>query len=164
MTGINQVVQCQGPLHLVEHDWIFETPPMIEEVYDAREAWERGDHSRTETILTAVLKEHPDHLDALMVLGCLRIEQGHDAIGTALLAEAVHQGERAMPDRLDARRGRLEWGFVTNRSYLRACSNLADVRLKQGARDEARRLWRRLARLSPRDELGAREELKRHRA
>lgn len=104
----------------------------------------------------AILEEDPYFIDAHNALGARALDE--DDLDAALnhYARARELGERVVPKGF---RGRVIWGYLDNRPFLRALHGSAECLLRLRQREPAReavRLLRRILRYNPTDNTGAR--------
>ena len=139
------------PLTLREEDLFFR----------ALEAEEEGRWEEAEGILHQILQDDPQHLDALVNLGNVRLKLGHPSEAEALYRQVLSID----PDHVEANynlaclledKGRLEDAILFYRKAIHEAPDFADAHFnfaraleKRGNKEEARRHWRRYLELDP---------------
>jgi len=142
------------------HEWVFVYPAIygdLRDQFDAGcESYEEGDLDEAERVCRIVLRQMPDHLDALhhlaMVLSDRSLtDQAHD-----LWNQAVRIGHKAFPQDFEPGRDRLEWALLENRPFLRCLHGLALTKYDAEEVEKALRLFQELLSLNPNDNQGVR--------
>lgn len=122
---------------------------------EGMEHWWVGDRAAACRYYRRALKEDPGHADALNHLGITFMDRGRTKEAEQHFQRAITGGER----RLVRDAGRIEWGWLENRPYLRALGNLALLYAKQGHYEKAVDLWERQLSLNPNDNQGVRWQI-----
>lgn len=109
--------------------------------------------------LKEMIDEDPDFFDSYITLADLYYHNGWNKEGKKLLKEAQ---ERAMMRIADAKGNwpkSMEWGFLENRHLMRAIERYGVLCWELEKIDEALDIFRRLLRMNPRDNQGARHNI-----
>lgn len=137
--------------------------PESDPITDAVEAKESGDDKTAYKILTRLLEEYPECIDALAHLGNMyfdgeyNLEQSHHCYRTA-----VYIAEKKLPENFD---GIILWARLENRPYLRALHGLCLTNWRLKKFSEANSIAKKMLRLNPPDNQGIRfiiDEIKDH--
>lgn len=112
-----------------------------------------GDLKKARQIFNSILKECPYFIDALNHLAAVEWDGGNLAAAENHYSKAYEIGHSVLPGDF---RGKLPWGWIDNRPFLRSLHGLALVKLRRGDARAARDLLLRLIKLDPDDRLGAR--------
>lgn len=140
--------------------WLFPDEHITEELYDALDEalgnLERQKIPLVEKQLLAIIKKCPDHIDALHHLSLIYGETGRDVESYIYAQAAVGVGFQAFPSTFSWSKSRLEWGFTSNRPFLRAYHNLGLWFFNHKQYDGAIEIFGRLLAVSPNDNLGVR--------
>lgn len=140
--------------------WVFPddaTPSDADDAFDdALEEWRAGHTLAIEKKFLAVIKQCPNHIDALHHLALFYEDLGRDAAAYAYWQAAVGIGLRAIPEEFSWSRSKLEWGFHQNRPFMRAFDALGLWFLKHGHYDDAIDIFSKLLAVCPNDNLGVR--------
>ncbi len=142
--------------------WIFvnEYPDGVNERFD--EILELFDTSRAAVVeeeLKTLLLVCPDHIDALHHLAILFSHTGRNFESYLCLREAARVGLLAIPPQFSWLTGRIEWGYLPNRPFMRAYHALGLCLLKEHGPAAAIDIFARLVSVNPNDNLGARSLL-----
>lgn len=142
------------------HEWEFVYPEIYYRVMDkfhsGCDAFEEGNLPLAERIFKSVLRQMPDHLDAIHHLAMVQSELGEVERANDLWEQSVRIGRKGFPAEFDREKDRLEWGWLENRPFLRCLHGLALVRFDNGQTEEALQLFQELLRLNPNDNQGVR--------
>ena len=144
---------------LEKHMWVFETliDEDIEQQFDeALDYLSQGSLLASELTLTRLLSEYPQHIDAWVHLGLVYEYSGRKMESYLALREAHRIGLAAFSTTFNWDKDLLEWGFIENRPFLRACFNLALHLADTPMAVEAEQIFTRLVKISPNDNQGAR--------
>jgi tetratricopeptide (TPR) repeat protein len=115
---------------------------------------EMGDDKRSYDILARLLEDMPECIDALVHIASLYFYSKFDLDRVHKCYErAVYIAERGFPDVFDPI---FHWYCLENRPYLRALHGLCLTTWRKGDFEKALTLARRLLRMNPHDNLGAR--------
>ena len=124
----------------------------IEDDLDAGAATAKTAVSR----LTQMLAETPHWLEGLALRAYLKDVDG-DAGGAKADAEAAYRyGLGKIREAFKGKRGRIEWGHLENRPFLRAAASYTALLLGAGEYDEAAKICRQMLRWNPNDNQGMR--------
>ena len=142
------------------HEWEFVYPEiyyrLMDEFHSGCDAFDEGKLFAAQRIFKSVLKQMPDHLDALHHLAMVQSEKGLVNQAADLWAQSVHIGRTAFPDKFDFKKDRLEWGWLENRPFLRCLQGLALTIFEDGQEEQALPLFQELLGLNPNDNQGVR--------
>lgn len=144
------------------HVWMFDDSDSVGVLAlldDALGRLGKGDLVATEKKLNNILEQYPQHIDSWNHLAA--VYEYSNRLTEAYLAyrEAYRLGMEAIPVQFDWEQDLLEWFFLENRPFLRACFNLGVRLLKNKNNGEAEKIFLRLVTVSPHDNLGARYHL-----
>jgi tetratricopeptide (TPR) repeat protein len=129
---------------------------LMDEFHSGCDAFEEGNLFAAEKIFKSVLKQMPDHLDAIHHLAMVQSEQGQVDQARDLWEQSVRIGRKAFPPEFDNEKDRLEWGWLENRPFLRCLHGLAIAMFDTDQTKEALKLFQELLRLNPNDNQGVR--------
>lgn len=139
--------------------WIFihEFPEGTEEHFDASlDLFDAGKLRDAEEDLRNLLLVCPDHIDALHHLAQVFEITGRDLEAYLCTREAVRIGIEAIPSRFSWLTGRILWGHLANRPFMRAYHALGLHLLRSQGAEKALDIFARLVSVNPSDNLGAR--------
>ena len=143
------------------HEWEFVYPEEYDKIMDyfhsGCEMMDEGDWEEAEEVFIGVLKEIPDHLDALHHLAMIREEDGDGKKALSIWGQAVRIGKRAFPTRFNPSLDRLEWGWLNNRPFLRCMHGYGLALQKEEKKEKALSVFREILKLNPNDNQGIRE-------
>jgi tetratricopeptide (TPR) repeat protein len=140
-------------------EWIFvhEPPDGTEQQLDeCLELFNTGEFQEAEEGLRDLLLVCPDHIDALHHLALVFESTGRDFDAYLCTREAVRIGIEAMPSRFSWLTGRILWGHLANRPFMRAYHSLGLHLLRSQGAERALEIFARLVSINPNDNLGAR--------
>jgi len=124
-----------------------------EELFDeGMEFWWSGDRNSACRCFRRVLKEDALHADSHNHLGIASFDRRRFRQAGEHFEKAIEGGAR----HLVKERGRVRWGWLENRPYLRGLYNLGLVRSEQGSLEEALAIQEDLLFLNPGDNQGVR--------
>lgn len=112
-----------------------------------------GDLKKARQVFNGILKECPFFIDAYNHLAAVEWDSGNIAAAENYYFKAYEIGRSVLPGDF---RGKLPWGWIDNRPFLRSLHGLALVKLRRGDAGTARELLIQLVKLDPDDHLGAR--------
>jgi tetratricopeptide (TPR) repeat protein len=142
-------------VELAPHEWRFLFGPEIEGAYErfdtALEWMQRGDYRAAEERLQAIVSEIPGHIDARHHLAIVLDDFRRPAQALSQWQAAVKAGMAALPATFVFGRDRLEWGWLTNRPFLRAYAALGMMHQRRGMMGEAYTIFRNILDLNPND-------------
>jgi tetratricopeptide (TPR) repeat protein len=145
-----------------DDEWEFAFPRVTPEIIEAfpmiLERLRDGFKRQPQLLLERIVREHPEHLDAIAVLATIDDRAGRAAT-LRLLRHAVDVGQRALPGKFRMGRDCLPWSLIGNRPYLRARAALAMALLRSGLLEEAEAASVELLALNPEDNQGFRQIL-----
>lgn len=139
--------------------WIFrhDYPEGADNELDASlDLLDAGKLASAEQRLRKLLLVCPEHIDALHHLALIFSRTGRELEAFFCCREAVRVGLEAIPRQFSWLTGRMLWGFLENRPFMRAYHFLGlQLSATQGPA-KAREIFARLASVNPDDNLGAR--------
>lgn len=123
---------------------------------EALACWDAGNEDKAEELLRSLLLVVPNHIDALHHLAMIFASQGLELEAYLSWREAVRVGMEGIPAEFSWHAGRMLWGYLSNRPFLRAYHALGlHLQAHQGAA-KAIEVFARLVSVNPNDNLGAR--------
>ena len=123
---------------------------------EALACWDDGNEDKAEELLRSLLLVAPDHIDALHHLAMIFASRGLELEAYLSWREAVRVGMEGIPTEFSWHTGRMPWGHLSNRPFLRAYHALGlHLQTHQGAA-KAAEIFTRLVSVDPNDNLGAR--------
>jgi tetratricopeptide (TPR) repeat protein len=142
------------------NEWKFDYPPAeygINEQFDRGiDLMEEGKDRRAEEIFWTVMRACPEHIDAHHHLAMLLFDRGDILNALKTWTKAVEIGVRCLPEEFIKGEGRLEWSWIGNRPFLRACKGLGCCFLDLNELDSAWRIFNNLLAMNPNDNQGVR--------
>jgi tetratricopeptide (TPR) repeat protein len=148
-----------------EHEWRFQYPRLDGDVYEefhaALELMDEGDYGQVLGRLRSLIKRFPEFIDARhhLALALKASDTGLEYIAAQEWRSAVNTGLAVLPPEFVIGRDLLEWGWLENRPFLRACNGLALDVMGAGQTGEALAMWQDLLDLNPNDNQGIRSLL-----
>lgn len=155
----------QGPFlgvqRMGDHEWRFRYPRLDGEVFErfhaVLEVMDEGELGKVLGPLRQLVKEFPEFLDARHHLAiAIKRDPQMAFMATHEWRSAVRMGLDALPPDFVLGRDLLEWGWLDNRPFLRACHGLALDCLARGDTGEALAICQDLLDLNPNDNQGVR--------
>ncbi|AUX79298.1 tetratricopeptide repeat protein [Sinorhizobium fredii] len=146
-------------LEIVGEDGIFrhgDAPsPIVDELDAALDRRESGSLTEVRYLsaLRGIVQRQPQFIDGHAHLGYALLEQGKPKAALDACLQGLQLGENAIPASFA---GRIEWGFLENRPFLRAAHGAMLCRLKLGQRKEALTLMEKMLAWNPNDNQGIR--------
>jgi tetratricopeptide (TPR) repeat protein len=116
------------------------------------EHWWAGDRRTACRWFKKALEVHPGHADAHNHLGIACFDKGQLAQAEGHFVVAIESGSQSLVQEA----GKVAWGFLENRPYLRSLANLALVRHGQRRYDDEVEIYERILRMNPNDNQGVR--------
>ena len=161
---INHPPYALVPDRYSEKEWIFEES---DEASQATEEFDgildigrcSGGAGKAATLLRNFLKRFPWHFDAFTHYGLHRLNERKTLEAYTFFQTAVALAENCFPREFDPAKHLIPGGFVQNRPYLRAVSNLMNCCDVLGDTERASDLAHELLSLDPDDRMGVRLEL-----
>lgn len=143
------------------HEWVFDGRELSDRQMDrfhaAIERLEGGEDPESVLVeLETLLAKHPDDIDVRHHIALLLQLVGKDDEALSHWTTAVGQGMSALPPTFYFGLDRLEWGWLQNRPFLRACHGLASALLAERVLGEAVTLLANTLDLNPNDNQGVR--------
>lgn len=126
----------------------------VEELDIALERRDSGSLSLAKYVsaLRGIIERYPDFIDGHAHLGFALLDQGKPKAALDACLNGLQLGEKALADYA----GRIEWGFLENRPFLRAAHGVMLCRLRLGQRKEALDLMEKMLIWNPNDNQGIR--------
>ncbi len=155
--------KLKGTLHVErvgQKEWRFEFSSggvELDEQFDSGiDLMEEGEDRNAEKIFRVVIKACPLHIDAHHHLAMLQFDRGEILPALRTWGKAVDIGLESLPGEFVMGEDRLEWGWIENRPFLRACKGLGCILLDVNEFETARRLFNGLLAMNPNDNQGVR--------
>ena len=104
-------------------------------------------------IVQSLVERHPHFIDGHAHLGNALMEEGKPKLALQAWLRGFELGERVLPAGFA---GRIEWGFLENRPFLRAAHGAALGHLRLGQRREALAIMEKILAWNPNDNQGVR--------
>jgi tetratricopeptide (TPR) repeat protein len=133
--------------------WGNERDELFDRFYDAEEALDQGFEKRGKSELKRIIEEDPEFIDAYNSLGFLEMRRHQYDKALKLLKQAYEVGKTLIPDDFT---GRLIWGVLDNRPFLRAMHGLGVCYLETGEQKKARDIFSTMLHYNPNDNQGIR--------
>lgn len=153
--GVTLQLKKVGP-----DEWKFVYPPAkpgLEEQFDQGiDLMAEGRDAKAEKIFRAVIRACPHHIDAHHHLALLLFNRADLLKALKTWIASVQIGSNCLPEEFIRAKGRLEWLWIENRPYLRACNGLGCCFLMLEEFDSARRIFNNLLAMNPNDNQGVR--------
>lgn len=127
-----------------------------ERLDDAISLWCSGKPDKAESVIKAIIKKNPYHIDAYHHASMIYEESGLDLEAYLCCREAVRIGLSAMPKDFSWATSKIEWGYLDNRPFLRAYHNLGRWLEKRNEINEAIKLYSNMLSVCPNDNIGVR--------
>jgi tetratricopeptide (TPR) repeat protein len=141
-------------------EWKFDHPPTepgLEERLDRGiDLMAEGEDTKAEKIFRSVIKACPHHIDAHHHLALLLFNRGDVLKALKTWITSAKIGGDCLPEEFIRDKGRLEWLWLENRPYLRACNGLGCCFLLLQEFDSARKIFKNLLIMNPNDNQGVR--------
>ena len=151
---------------IAPHEWVFEGRDLSDRDMDrfhaAIESLESDDDPAPAVArFEALLAAYPDDIDVRHHLALVLQLLGRNDEALEHWTAAVAMGMNGLPPRFYFGLDRIEWGWLQNRPFLRACHGLAAALLEEGVMGEAVTLLANVLDLNPNDNQGVRNLLAR---
>lgn len=117
---------------------------------------EGGREKGAEKIFRSVIRKFPQHIDALHHLAMILDSGGREEEAMELWEKAVSIGKDRFPEEFVRGKSLLEWGWMENRPFLRACHGLGLAYQKRGYILDAAAIFDEMLELNPNDNQGIR--------
>lgn len=146
-------------LKTIEDGGVFRYPPeydeVVQELDDALDDHDAGRLSLQAytTKLQRLVERHPEFIDGHAHLGNALFNQGKSKAALNACLRGAEIGESAIPSDF---RGRIEWGHLDNRPFLRAAHGAVLCHLRLGQRQKALELMEKMLKWNPSDNQGVR--------
>ena len=141
-------------------EWKFERLPggarLMDKLDDGIDLMEAGNDEEAEKIFREIIKAFPQHIDARHHLALLMFYRGDLSVALELWGSAVEIGSQSLPEEFVMGENRLEWGWLENRPFLRACHGLGLALFDAGRVEAAHLIYNRLLAMNPNDNQGVR--------
>ena len=141
--------------HTIEGSFIWgnERDGLFDRFYDAEEALDQGFEKRGKSELKRIIEEDPEFIDAYNSLGFLEIRRRQYDKAVKLLKQAYEVGKKLIPESFT---GRIIWGVLDNRPFLRAMHGLGVCYLETGEVRKAKDIFSTMLHYNPNDNQGIR--------
>lgn len=126
---------------------------LFERYYDASDLYYMGEIKKSQKMVQEILDEDAHFIDAHNLLGDIALEAGNLQKARAHHKKAMEVGDKIIPSVFE---GKIRWGFMENRPYLRAIHSYAQDLLDQRDIGAAIPLFERLLDYNPQDNQGIR--------
>ena len=141
-------------------EWKIEFPTAVRRLDDkfdhGIDLMDEEDNREAEKIFRAVIKACPLHIDAHHHLAMLLFDRGEILPAIRTWGKAVDIGLRSLPGEFLMGEDRLEWRWIENRPFLRACKGLGCALLDIDEIETPRQLFNGLLTMNPNDNQGVR--------
>lgn len=134
-------------------EWGSDRKRIFDRFYDALELIESGDAKKAINRLRAIIKQDPDFIDAYNSIGEDFLERDKPEKAREYYGKAYEIGKRAIPKEFD---GKMKWGFLENRPFLRTMSGLGRCYSELKRLDDAIELFEAILAYNPNDNQGVR--------
>ncbi len=140
--------------------WRFEEPMsaelLDEELYDGVSLLDEGMEREAEKVFRTIIEEFPQHIDAYHHLAIACDRRGKKKEALQLWETAVEIGRNCFPEDFSMGTSRLEWGWLENRPFLRACQGLGLAYLERGEIRKSLEIFKDMVSMNPNDNQGIR--------
>jgi len=152
-------------LQIIEIDddqWRFENPRSVDylddEFYDGVDLLEGGRGAEAKKVFRDIIERSPQHIDAYhhLAMACDTGGKGKKKEALKLWEEAVDIGKKCFPVNFSIGKSLLEWGWIENRPFLRACHGLGLAYIERGEIEKSLSIFKELISLNPNDNQGIR--------
>lgn len=134
-------------------EWGEDRDRISENFYRAEEMLDDGFTVQGKSALKKILAEDPQFIDAYNSLGFLEMDAGKYDKAMTILRQAFEIGNNLIPHDFD---GKIMWGFLDNRPFLRSMHGLGVCYLKTGDMTKANDLFAKMLKYNPNDNQGIR--------
>lgn len=117
---------------------------------------DNGDDREAERVFRAVIKVCPSHIDSRHHLAMLLFDRGEVLTAVRTWGKAVDIGVNSLSPEFRMGEDRLEWAWIENRPFLRACKGLGCGLLDVGEFQAALWIFSNLLAMNPNDNQGVR--------
>jgi len=124
--------------------------------YDLCERYNRKTAKTIKKQLKRLIEKDPDFLDSYLLLYQILQDEGDLSEAEKILDDAYERALKLITDKKGNWPDVLEWGWLENRHIIRTILNKAISLWKNGERDNALDLFRKLLKTNPADNVGAR--------
>ncbi len=118
--------------------------------------WIDANPNRAAIIFRDLACEYPEHIDAYHHLALTLEKMGRTEEAFQIRKEGVAMAMQFFPPHFSMEQDRLEWGWVTNRPFLRLYHSLGLQLLERGQIEDALEVFENILTLNPNDNQGAR--------
>jgi tetratricopeptide (TPR) repeat protein len=129
---------------------------LYDKLYEGIDLMHEGMLTEAEKIYRSIIEEFPEHIDAYHHLAILLSSQGRKEEAFQLWKKAVDIGMRCFPENFAVGKDLLEWVFLENRPFLRACHGLGLAYFERGEIEKALSIFNNILALNPNDNQGIR--------
>lgn len=145
---------------VASNEWKFEYPHIVTSLhgkfYEALDLMNDGYSDESEKILRLIIEKSPEYIDAYHHLALLLLNREDITAAFQLWMKAVDIGTQCFPKKFTFGKDLLEWGWLDNRPFLRACESLGSVLYDIGEVEEALKIFNNILSLNPNDNQGIR--------
>ncbi len=126
---------------------------LFEQFHEAQDHYYMGELDRAKQILKKIISDDPHFIDGLTLLGDLMLTMGNQKKGFEYHRKAVEVGEKIIPESFE---GKIQWGFLENRPFLRALYSHAYDLLTQQQLQKSIKKFEEILQYNPNDNQGVR--------
>jgi len=134
-------------------EWGKKRDRIFQRFFDAEELLDDGYEVRGKSVLKKIIIEDPQFIDAYNSLGFLEINAGKYSNALKIFKQAFAIGSRHIPDNFV---GKIIWGMLDNRPFLRAMHGLGICYLKTDDLAKANAIFEKMLKYNPNDNQGIR--------
>ncbi len=154
-----------GPLPIIivqqieEHQWTLRLPRIGEEADDQLEEgidWIDSDLEHASAIFSDLIKQYPEHIDAYHHLALCLEKMGRTEEAFEIRKGGVAMTLNFFPQHFSMERDRLEWGWITNRPFLRLYHSYGLQLMSLGSTEDALEVFENILTMNPNDNQGVR--------
>lgn len=142
-----------------KHKWTLRLPRIGEEADDQLEEgidWIDSDLERARSIFSDLLKQYPEHIDAYHHLALCLEKMGRTEDSFEIRKGGVAMTLKFFPQHFSMERDRLEWGWMTNRPFLRLYHSYGLQLMSLGSNEDALEAFENILAMNPNDNQGVR--------
>lgn len=134
-------------------EWGSSRNALFEEYYTASDLFFTGETEEAQSILENIIQQDPHFIGAHLLLGDIEMEGGSLEKALRYHHKALEVGDQIIPNTF---KGKIRWGFIENRPFLKALHSVALDYSDQKKFKQSIQLHERLLDLNPNDNQGVR--------
>ena len=142
------------------NEWCFAETKSTKSVWNdmdrASDYIDKGDLDNAEKILRKIITRYPLYIEALHLMALVYSQRDKSQEYYLFEKEVASIGQSCFPNTFKKRKDKLEWGWVENRTFLRALHSLGMVYLDRGWIEEAMEIFEDILSFNPNDNQGIR--------